>query len=214
MKISQIVLSCWWVYFAIWMQKRTDAFTLMGWNMLCSLNTDARAEPLSFLLSTATLCQDKVELSLHANYVILVKQKHFYKKYFSYKQERGLFAGWKAWIWEIRCNAWAPWLYLGPALVWHQLCSHCLNLWFPTRISFPSVLFQLRWTTANGHKQVRWEGRRREDMHTHGWWNSISMKEGAKDTTADLVEQITCWDLFRLRELVLASMPLLAPHVP
>lgn len=63
--------------------------------MLRSLRNDARAEPLSFLLLTATQHQDKVELTLDANYVILVRQKHFNKKDFSYKQERGLFAGWK-----------------------------------------------------------------------------------------------------------------------
>jgi len=64
------------------------------------LKTDTRAEPLSFLLSKAIQCQDKVELTLlavDANYVIAVKQKHFYKKDFSYKKERGLSAGWKAW---------------------------------------------------------------------------------------------------------------------
>lgn len=53
--------------------------------MLCSLKTDAKAKPRSFLLSTATQCQDKVQVTLNANYVILEKHKHFYKKDFCCK---------------------------------------------------------------------------------------------------------------------------------
>lgn len=64
--------------------------------MLCSLKSEARAEPLSFLLSIATKCQEKVELTLNANYVILVKQEHFNQKGCSSKQHRGLFAVRKA----------------------------------------------------------------------------------------------------------------------
>lgn len=67
--------------------------------MLCFLRTDARAESLSFLFCKAAHHHNKVELTLlivNANYVILAKQKHFYKKDFSYKQKKGLFAEWKA----------------------------------------------------------------------------------------------------------------------